>query len=130
MRRAREQSGYIYKRGGWWVLRYRENVLEGGVRKRRQRAKSVIQLALTGREKPLHSLQEKVRRKRLRQIGLPPPSNWMIRSGFRERRAGSNRRRLSQQRCRSKRFEHVIYPDAQRAQGVKRPERAKRLHES
>ena len=41
-----------------------------GTAMRRQRAKSVIQLAPTGREKPLHSLQEKVRRKRLRQIGL------------------------------------------------------------
>jgi integrase len=41
MRRAREQSGYIYKRGGWWVLRYRENVIEGGELKRRQLAKQI-----------------------------------------------------------------------------------------
>ena len=45
MRRAREQSGYIYKRGGWWVLRYRENVLEGGVLKRRQLAKQIEQVS-------------------------------------------------------------------------------------
>lgn len=44
MRRAREQSGYIYKRGGWWVLRYRENVLEGGELKRRQLAKQIEQV--------------------------------------------------------------------------------------
>jgi len=45
MRRAREQSGYIYKRGGWWVLRYRENVLEGGELKRRQLAKQIEQVS-------------------------------------------------------------------------------------
>src|SRR5262249_12666348 len=45
MRRAREQSGYIYKRGGWWVLRYRENVLENGVLKRRQLAKQIEQVS-------------------------------------------------------------------------------------
>jgi integrase len=45
MRRAREQSGYIYKRGGWWVLRYRENVLEYGELKRRQLAKQIEQIA-------------------------------------------------------------------------------------
>lgn len=44
MRRAREQSGYIYKRGGWWVLRYREKVLEGGELKRRQLAKQIEQV--------------------------------------------------------------------------------------
>jgi integrase len=41
MRRPREQSGYIYKRGGWWVLRYRENVLENGQLRRRQLAKQI-----------------------------------------------------------------------------------------
>src|SRR5260370_8346979 len=41
MRRAREQSGYIYKRGGWWVLRYRENVLDGGQLVRRQLARQI-----------------------------------------------------------------------------------------
>lgn len=45
MRRAREQSGYIYKRAGWWVLRYRENVLEGGKLKRRQLAKQIEQVS-------------------------------------------------------------------------------------
>src|SRR4051812_22925585 len=41
MRRAREQSGYIYPRSGWWVLRYRENVVENGHLKRRQLAKQI-----------------------------------------------------------------------------------------
>jgi integrase len=45
MRRTREQSGYIYKRGGWWVLRYRENVLEDGELKRRQLAKQIEQVS-------------------------------------------------------------------------------------
>jgi integrase len=44
MRRAREQSGYIYKRGGWWVLRYRENVVDNGQVRRRQLAKQIEQV--------------------------------------------------------------------------------------
>ena len=32
----KKQNGYIYRRAGWWVLRYRENVLENGRMVRRQ----------------------------------------------------------------------------------------------
>jgi len=39
--RKRQQSGYIYQRGGWWVLRYRENVYEGDKLVRRQMAKQL-----------------------------------------------------------------------------------------
>ena len=41
MRRARQQSGYIYKRGGWWVLRYRDTVPENGHLVRRQMARQI-----------------------------------------------------------------------------------------
>src|SRR5215472_267822 len=41
MRRARQQSGYIYKRGGWWVLRYRDTVPENGQLVRRQMARQI-----------------------------------------------------------------------------------------
>src|SRR5215472_5077612 len=41
MRREREQTGYVYKRGGWWVLRYRENVIENGQFVRKQLAKQI-----------------------------------------------------------------------------------------
>jgi integrase len=40
----RKQSGYIYKRAGWWVLRYRENLLEGGKVVRRQLAKQLSEI--------------------------------------------------------------------------------------
>lgn len=41
MPRPRKQSGYIYQRGGWWVLRHRESVVEGGELVRRQLARQV-----------------------------------------------------------------------------------------
>ena len=34
----KKQNGYIYRRAGWWVLRYRENVLENGRIVRKQLA--------------------------------------------------------------------------------------------
>lgn len=34
----KKQSGYIYRRAGWWVLRYRENLLENGQIIRKQLA--------------------------------------------------------------------------------------------
>jgi integrase len=45
MRRQRKQAGYIYRRGGWWVLRYREDVLENGRLVRRQLAKQIEPVA-------------------------------------------------------------------------------------
>src|SRR5215472_11782421 len=41
MQREREQTGYIFKRGNWWMLRYREGVIENGQAVRRQVAKRV-----------------------------------------------------------------------------------------
>lgn len=41
MQRQRKQSGYIYQRAGWWVLRYREDLLENGQVTRRQLAKKI-----------------------------------------------------------------------------------------
>src|SRR5438105_39789 len=40
--RHRKQSGYIYPRAGWWVLRYREDVYESGQLVRRQMAKQLM----------------------------------------------------------------------------------------
>src|SRR5262249_47499388 len=37
----RKQSGHLYKRNGWWVLRYRTTVCEGGQLKVVQRAKQI-----------------------------------------------------------------------------------------
>src|SRR5450432_2551155 len=48
-RSMKRQSGYIYKRADWWVLRYRENMLEGGKIVRRQLAKQLTEI------KPQHS---------------------------------------------------------------------------
>ena len=30
MRRAKRQKGYIFRRGNWWMVRYRETVMENG----------------------------------------------------------------------------------------------------
>lgn len=43
--RRRKQSGYIYPRAGWWVLRYRENVYQGDNLVRRQMAKQLAPVA-------------------------------------------------------------------------------------
>lgn len=37
----KKQNGYVYRRGGWWVLRYRENLLENGQTVRKQLAKQL-----------------------------------------------------------------------------------------
>ena len=41
----KKQSGYIYKRAGWWVLRFREDLLEGGQVVRRQMALQLTPIA-------------------------------------------------------------------------------------
>jgi hypothetical protein len=41
MRRSREQSGHIFRRSQWWMLRYRETVLEDGQLVRRQFARQL-----------------------------------------------------------------------------------------
>jgi integrase len=41
----KKQNGYIYRRAGWWVLRYRENLLERGQIVRRQMAKQLAPVA-------------------------------------------------------------------------------------
>jgi len=40
----KKQVGYIYRRAGWWVLRYRDNLLEGGQIVRRQLAKQLAEI--------------------------------------------------------------------------------------
>jgi hypothetical protein len=46
MRTPRTQAGYIYPRGGFWVLRYRENVIdENGQGIRKQMAKQLAPIA-------------------------------------------------------------------------------------
>src|SRR5690348_5673951 len=45
MTRHRQQNGYIYKRGGWWVLRYREDVYEADKLVRKQMAKQLAPVA-------------------------------------------------------------------------------------
>jgi integrase len=41
----KHQRGYIYPRAGWWVLRYRENVIENGQVIRKQLAKQLKPIA-------------------------------------------------------------------------------------
>lgn len=41
----KHQRGYIYPRAGWWVLRYRENVIENGQIVRKQLAKQLKPIA-------------------------------------------------------------------------------------
>jgi integrase len=41
----KKQSGYIYPRAGWWILRYRENVIENGQIIRKQLAKQLAEIA-------------------------------------------------------------------------------------
>ena len=41
----KQQKGYIYPRAGWWVLRYRENVIENGRVVRKQLAKQLKPIA-------------------------------------------------------------------------------------
>lgn len=41
MRRAKRQKGYIFRRGNWWMVRYRETVMENGQLVRRQAAKQI-----------------------------------------------------------------------------------------
>jgi integrase len=43
-RNTKRQGGYIYPRAGWWVLRYRDDVLEGGELIRKQLAKQLAQI--------------------------------------------------------------------------------------
>lgn len=40
----KKQNGYIYRRAGWWVLRYRENLSENGQIVRRQLAKQLAEI--------------------------------------------------------------------------------------
>ena len=49
----KKQNGYIYRRAGWWVLRYRENLLDGGQVVRKQLAKQLAEI------KPEHSRLKK-----------------------------------------------------------------------
>ena len=41
----KKQFGYIYRRAGFWVLRYRENVIENGQVVRKQLAKRLAPIA-------------------------------------------------------------------------------------
>jgi len=41
----RKQSGYIYRKSGWWILRYREDVMEGGQIVRKQVTHRLEQIA-------------------------------------------------------------------------------------
>jgi integrase len=43
-KRMKKQNGYIYRRAGWWVLRYRENLLENGRIVRKQLAKQLAEI--------------------------------------------------------------------------------------
>jgi hypothetical protein len=45
MPRQRKQSGYIYQRAGWWILRYREDVYQSGQLVRKQLAKQLQAVA-------------------------------------------------------------------------------------
>lgn len=40
----KKRTGYIYQRAGWWVLRYRENLLENGQIVRKQLAKQLAEV--------------------------------------------------------------------------------------
>ena len=40
----KKQAGYIYKRAGWWVLRYRESILQDGQLVRKQLAKQLTEI--------------------------------------------------------------------------------------
>jgi hypothetical protein len=42
---VKHQKGYIYRRAGWWVLQYRENIIENGQVVRRQLAKQLAPIA-------------------------------------------------------------------------------------
>jgi integrase len=44
MARQRKQSGYVYKRGGWWVLRYRQDTYEGNQIVRKQLAHQLAEV--------------------------------------------------------------------------------------
>src|SRR5690348_16373168 len=45
MRRQRAQTGHLYKRGNWWVLRYRQTINENGELKTIQRAVQLVERA-------------------------------------------------------------------------------------
>ena len=45
MKRSTKQNGYVYRRGNWWMVRYRETLIENGQLVRRQTAKQVEQVA-------------------------------------------------------------------------------------
>jgi integrase len=61
MRRQRKQAGYIYQRAGWWVLRYREDLVENGQVTRRQLAKQIQPVAAEHKrcKRPPLEIQEK-----------------------------------------------------------------------
>jgi integrase len=60
MPRQRKQSGYVYQRAGWWVLRYREDVFEGGQIVRKQLARQLEPVAPEHRrlKRPPHSVEK------------------------------------------------------------------------
>ena len=51
----KKQFGYIYRRAGFWVLRYRENVIENGQVVRKQLAKRLAPIAPEHRRRRLAS---------------------------------------------------------------------------
>ena len=61
MRRSKEQSGYIYKRNGWWILRYRRIVNRSGELITEQPAVKLVRVGPHYRTKA--SLRDLVREK-------------------------------------------------------------------
>jgi len=51
MTRRREQSGYIYARSGWWWLRYRETINQGGQLRKTHRAVRLAAIDVTHKTK-------------------------------------------------------------------------------
>src|SRR5215469_1712009 len=45
MKRSTKQRRYVYRHGNWWMVRYRETLIENGQLVRRQTAKQVEQVA-------------------------------------------------------------------------------------
>ena len=41
----RKQSGYVYRRGDWWMLRYRDEIIEHGIEVRKQIARKLEPVA-------------------------------------------------------------------------------------
>jgi integrase len=72
MKRQKRQSGHLYQRAGWWVMRYRVTVSQNGVLSRVQRAERIVPIAECPTEEAVR--QTKVFQRKLTDATIETPA--------------------------------------------------------